>query len=281
MKSAAAGDAAARSASDKAQAEARARELTAAGELLTQGKHVAAIAAYQKILAENPDADTRMAAEFGLGKSYLGQDPEKAAERLQAFLERYDNADPKVVASARRRWPTPAMAGEFLSFGQTVRQGARRAHPHRPGQELGQSPGWQGVGSDRPDPFATGRSQASDRGVSTASPPPGHRLRARRGVLQAAGDRSDGHRCAGKVHRGQPCANGAVLAEAHFMLGTGYEGAGEHRKALKSFQRGQHQGRGGRSGRSGQGRHGPGLSSPGGDQEGGPRLSRFVERSGA
>jgi|GEM_PF-3108219 len=93
--------AAAKAASDKAQVEARGRELSAAGELLGQGKYVAAIAAYQKILTDSLDAETKMVAELGLARSLAGQDPAKGVERVQAFLERYDNAEPKIVVTAR------------------------------------------------------------------------------------------------------------------------------------------------------------------------------------
>ena len=230
---------AAKAASEQAQAAARAREAAAAGELLRGGQHVAAIAAYQKILADHPDAETKMAAELGLGRSLVAQDPTKAVERLQAFLERYDNADPKIVAAARTALTDAreALAASYVSARQfdkaiaALMQIASDKHSEeaRAGKAL-ETVAKIHVQLGEPKKAIEAYHQLLRRPATDSAA----RLAQIRNLLAidpAATAELE------KFLAANPGAPGAVLAEAYVMLGTGYAGAGEPKKAIDAFQR--------------------------------------------
>ena len=230
---------AAKAAGQQARAESRARELAAADDLLSQGKHLAASAAYQKLLAENPDAGTKMAAELGLGRALVAQDPEKAVARLQAFLERYDNADPKIVATARAALADAreALAASYLSAQQfdkaiaALKQIAHDQHSDeaRAGQALEAIAKIHLQLGDKKNAIEAYRQLLRRPGADAAS-----RLAQIRHLL--AIDPTATAELENFV-ASNPGAPGAVLAEAYVLLGHGYEGAGEHKKALEAFQR--------------------------------------------
>jgi len=230
---------AAKAAGEQAQVEARARDLAAAGDLLRGNQFVAAIAAYQKILADNPDADTKMAAELGLGKALAGQDPAKGVERLQAFLERYDDADPKIVASARTALTDAreALANSYLSAKQFDKAIAalaeiakdKNADEARAGQALEAIAKIHLQLGDKKKAVEAYqqllRRPAADAGARLAQ------IRNLLAIDPTATSELE------KFLAANPGAPGAVLAEAYVLLGNGYAGAGEHKKSLDAFQR--------------------------------------------
>ncbi|MCE9554377.1 MAG: hypothetical protein K8T91_13500 [Planctomycetes bacterium] len=230
---------AARSASQQAQAEARARQLTAAGELLGQGKHVAAITAYEKILVDQPDAETQLAAALGLARSLAAQDPAEGIERLQEFLQRYANADAKIVAVASTALSDAreALANSDLAakqFDQAI-EALREIVDDKFSDEARVGKAGEAIAKIHlqlgdPKQAVEAYHQLLQRPASDAAA----RLAQVRNLL-AIDPTALG--ALEKFIANYAGAKSEVLAEAYFMLGTGYEGVGENKKSLEAFQR--------------------------------------------